>query len=481
MPPYTETKMARRLFQNDESLFRFWDQDANPKVNVATISRQSGVKYNLKCPDCGHRFQREIHGLKGCKFCTNQQRCSDTTCEMCFAHSLASKVFLTIGAFLYFLRLRKAPLTFSAIVRILRCMKPSCAIPIGIDARQVAKSETKTQLQFMCRLCWHVFTCDAARIDRLKFCPFCSSVAKKLCDDSACQACFNKSFASHPKSECWDSLPGKNQGLIPRQVFKSGTHRADFVCGECGHPFQATCNSVACGQWCPYCPGQKRCEDDSCEVCTVKKLSSHAAAMFWNYELNPTSVTPDQVSLTNGRDKWWFNCENGLHPPYQRDASHIRRNQMCSECSCPHKTERMVCDELHSTGFVVRKEFAPIWCRTGRVNSFPRFDVHLEGMNILVEIDGEQHFEDKWKFGCPDERRKTDVWKMKKAVENGFSGIRLYQPDVYATRFDWRGMLKAAIAKVGACSTPVWIVQNHLAYEQHIQDARAEGINVDTI
>lgn len=471
--------MPRRLFQEDPSLFRFWDQDANPGVDVATISRQSGKEYNLKCPDCGHCFRRKIHGLNGCRFCTNQDRCGDPTCGMCFANSLASKLFATLGAFLYFLRLGKKTYSLPTFVRMAMTIKAGRPFPIGIDVRQVAKGDTRTELKFMCRSCWHVFGCDAARVDKLKFCPFCSPVPKQLCDGDACRRCYEKSFASHPKAGEWDL--SKNQGRVPRQEFKSGTYRADFVCSECDHSFQATCNSVSTGMWCPYCAGQKRCSDASCESCTGKKLSSHPAAKFWNYELNPTSVAPDQVSLTNGRDKWWFNCENGLHPPYQRDASHIHRNQMCSDCSRPHKTERMVCDELRAMTLAIRREFAPDWCRTGRVNSFRRFDVHLEGMNILVEIDGEQHFEDKWKYGCPDERRKTDVWKMKKAVENGFSGIRLYQPDVYEQRFDWRAALKVAISRIGTYGTPAWIIQNHLAYEQHIQDARAEGIRVETI
>jgi hypothetical protein len=472
--------MPRQLFQDDPSLFKFWDVNANPGVDVATISRQSGKEYNLKCPDCGHCSRRKIQGLNGCRFCTNQARCGDPTCGMCFANSLASKLFATLGAFLYFLRLGKKTCSLPTFVRMAMTIKAGRPFPIGIDVRQVAKGDTRTELKFMCSSCWHVFGCEAARVDKLKFCPFCSPVPKQLCDDGACLRCHEKSFASHPKAGEWDLTPGKNQGLVPRQVFKSGTHHADFVCEDCGHPFQATCNSVACGQWCPYCPGQKRCEDVSCEVCTAKKLSSHAAAMFWNYELNPTSVTPDQVSLTNGRDKWWFNCENGIHPPYQRDASHIRRNQMCSECSCTHKTERMVCDELRVTGFVVRKEFTPTWCRTGVVNSFPRFDIRIEGMNVLVEIDGTQHFKDKWKFGSPDERRKSDVWKMKRAVENGFSGIRLYQPDVYEGKIDWRTMLRSVISRLQYVDAPVWLLQNHPIYARHIEDAGKNGISVET-
>ncbi len=468
--------MPRILLVNSPEKFKFWDPQNNAGIDVSLITESSGMVYSLKCPDCGHCFRRSLHGLKGCKFCMNQDRCLDMSCEICFANSLASRIFPTLGAFLFYASVQKNP-SVTSLIRAIALMRPSCAIPVKIDIRQIAKSDTKSQLTFMCRHCWHVFECRAARVESLKYCPFCSPVPKQLCPDSAnCQKCFVRSFASHPKSEHWDFRDGKNQGKCPTEVFKSGTHCADLVCDECDHEFQMSCNSVTNGCWCPYCPGQKRCSDSACLTCTNKKLSSLPAAKYWNAELNG-GVNPDDVSLTNGRTKWWFNCENSIHPPYQRDASHIRRGQLCSECSCSHKTERAVCDFLRD-GYPYTREFAPAWCRNGRLNSFPRFDIRLGSCDVLIEIDGQQHFTPKWKFGCPEKRRKDDVYKMKRAAENGFSGIRLYQVDVYENRFDWKKWLQKAIAFVQTQSVPCWVFQSSPVFRSHIDDCRACGVVV---
>ena len=102
-------------------------------------------------------------------------------------------------------------------------------------------------------------------------------------------------------------------------------------------------------------------------------------------------------------------------------------------------------------------------------------------MNVLVEIDGTQHFEDKWKFGSPDERRKSDVWKMEKAAKNGFSGIRLYQPDVYENRFDWKAWLTQAIAFIREQTDPCWVFPDSPVYAPHMNACREAGIVIFTL
>jgi hypothetical protein len=468
--------MPRDMLIDCPEKFKFWDASRNPGADPSKITANSGKCYNLRCPDCDHLFPRKLHGLTGCKFCTNQERCTNLTCEMCFNSSLASRIFATLEVFLFYVILTRHP-SFRSIIRALLLMNPACAIPVGIDVRQVAKSNSKQLLRFMCRKCWHVFECHASRVCDLKFCPFCSPVPKQLCPESAdCTKCFEKSFASHSKACCWDFRPGKNFGKKPCDVFKSGTHLADLICEDCGHEFQATCNNVSTGYWCPYCSGQRRCPGRDCASCNNKKLSSLPAAVAnWNAELNG-DVTPHDVALTNGRDKWWFNCENGKHPPYPRDAVHIRRGQMCSDCSSPHKTERIVCAFIRERHHCVR-EFAPLWCRNGRLNSFPRFDIHLPSYRILVEVDGQQHFELKYKkWGCPVERRNADVWKMAKSAENSFSGIRIYQPDVYENRVDWKDWLIRAIKFVREQSSPCWVFPTSSLYDDHVRECSSQGV-----
>ena len=46
--------------------------------------------------------------------------------------------------------------------------------------------------------------------------------SKRLCANEECQTCFEKSFASHEKSEFWSE---KNGDVKPRQVFKSANKK----------------------------------------------------------------------------------------------------------------------------------------------------------------------------------------------------------------------------------------------------------------
>jgi hypothetical protein len=141
----------------------------------------------------------------------------------------------------------------------------------------------------------------------------------------------------------------------------------------------------------------------------------------------------------------------------------------------------MLCDALREMGIPYHKEFAPKWCRTGVTNSFYRFDVYIEGTKVLIELDGEQHFEERWKFGCPNERRKVDVWKMKSAVENEFSGIRLYQPDALDGRWNWKEWLPRAIEFARKQEDPCWVFQNNPVYEVHLADSKESGITTHVL
>jgi len=81
-----------------------------------------------------------------------------------------------------------------------------------------------------------------------------------------------------------------------------------------------------------------------------------------------------------------------------------------------------------------------------------------------------QHFEEirKWKNN-PDVNRYTDVYKMKCALENGISVIRILQEDVYYNRYDWKTALKKELYKR---DTPevVYLDNGDNIYYQHKRD-----------
>jgi DNA-directed RNA polymerase subunit RPC12/RpoP len=98
---------------------------------------------------------------------------------------------------------------------------------------------------FTCDKCHHEFLARPNDITNGRWCSYCSS--KLLCDDKKCKICFEKSFASHPKSEFWDF----QNSISSRKVFKGSVKKFKFKCGDCKHVFEMRPNDIIHGnQWC---------------------------------------------------------------------------------------------------------------------------------------------------------------------------------------------------------------------------------------
>lgn len=437
---------------------KYFDKDANPDIDPKKLSIKSGKQINCKCPECKHTFSSNPHSLynRNCKYCMHQSLCININCEMCFNNSLASILFDTINDF--------RNKTYKPKVH---CYDFNC---IQDNPRFITKG-SNTKLKFICYKCNHSFPSAACRVLSLKDCPYCSPKnAKLLCHkDSNCKLCFNKSFASHQKAECWDYSEGKNEGKNPHDVFKCGGFYVDFICDDCGHEINISCNNVSSGTWCKFCSGQQRCNEVSCEMCTNRKLSSHPMAMYWNLQFNPKDSSPEKISLGNSRDKFYFNCHHNVgHPAYPMTPSHINRGQSCP--SCLRKTQAILSRFLNEQKIIYKTEYSPLFLRNKDVkNSFKRYDWLLSELKQLLELDGLQHFEKRGNWGDPIETMNTDIHKMLKAIENGYSGIRLFQPDVFTDKFNWKEWLLKAIKYIKLSSNPIWIFPDNKIYDEHIK------------
>ncbi len=323
-------KLENSIMSSPE-LMKFFSRDLNTDVDPAYISRQSGIKYWLKCPECNHKWCDSFHGLKNCKYCVNQALCCDIDCETCFNKTLAAFYFTTINEYKCYLS--------QLIGNDTTTLQTDCKFLYdhskNSDVLHSIFKGTRTKYFFICKECNHSDEIQVNHItgNQIKDCGYCSPTnAKRLCAfDKNCTQCYDKSFASHPKASCWDYRDGKNMGHSPYSVFKSGSYVADLICDICNHEFQSSCNSISTGFWCPYCPGQKRCDNTSCTMCTQRKLSSHPLCEFWHYELNE-GIDPSDVSI-GGKGKYWFHCKIKTHPPFQKSPGKVAIGQGCPICN----------------------------------------------------------------------------------------------------------------------------------------------------
>ena len=88
------------------------------------------------------------------------------------------------------------------------------------------------------------------------------------------------------------------------------------------------------------------------------------------------------------------------------------------------------------------------WCKNPSTNKYLPFDFCIEKYKIIIELDGLQHFKyvKNWNNN-PEEARLKDIYKMNRALENGYSVIRMLQEDVYYNKYTWKVPLILAIKK----------------------------------
>jgi hypothetical protein len=410
-----------------------WNFLRNNYISPRNVSLNSNGKFWFTCEKCEHDFEIVLNSVSRggwCSFCNNKKRCDIMNCDKCFNNSFAS------------------------------CEKSRywCyAKNNGITPRDVAKHSNE-KFWFKCEECKHDFELSPDRANNDYWCGFCDN--KKRCDDLTCVYCFNHSFAKHEKAKYWNHL--KN-GLSPREIALNTGQKFWFTCEKCGHDIKIGLNKINAGRWCAFCINKKRCNDMDCDKCFNNSFAKHEKAKYWNYNRN-NGISPRDVALNN-TDKFWFTCEE-CKADFEMSPHNI--NNGGSWCPlCKHKTEKLVVSYVMNNGINILHRFAPDWCRNPKTGKHFPFDSCIEGKKIIIEIDGPQHFEimKHWN-SFPKENLDRDIYKMNQALKNGYSIIRIYQPDVFDNSYDWKTDLMTAISNCESINI-YYLSQNPNIYDKH--------------
>ena len=286
--------------------------------------------------------------------------------------------------------------------------------------------------------CGHEFESSLLNINQgNNWCGYCCVPSQKLCNQD-CISCYNKSFASHPKSQYWSN----NNELTPRQVFK-GTDRKKFkfICNKCSHKLSMNLKDITSkGHWCSYCSHQKLCENNECDMCFNNSFASIERSIF----LNDKSVNPRMLFKSTNK-KYKFDCDL-CNKTFSCQLSDITNGVWCS--FCVNKTEKILFDKLIEHYSSLKRQFKIDWCKNITTNRYLPFDFVIEEIKIIFELDGKQHFEQIGNWQPPEKTRKNDLYKMNCANDNEFSVIRILQKDVYKDKYDWLNELIDNIEKI---------------------------------
>lgn len=200
-----------------------WNKTLNT-CDISDFYKYYKKKYWFNCDKCHHSFDISFVKYKNnrwCPYCSKPPKklCEKEECMICFNKSFASNS----KSIFWNNQNDKTP-------------------------RQVFNGTRKKYL-FNCDKCKHIFNISIDAITILnQWCQFC--VNQKICQKEDCKECFEKSFASHPKSIYWSDT----NKLTPRNILKGTHHKYNFICNICNTIFNIAINKITSeNNWCSKC------------------------------------------------------------------------------------------------------------------------------------------------------------------------------------------------------------------------------------
>lgn len=306
-----------------------------------------------------------------------------------------------------------------------------------VNPRDVCLS-SQTKYLFNCNICKHEITTSPDAIKRRGMCVYCAK--QRICLNDSCQHCTNLSFASSKKAFMWS----KKNNILSREVFKSSNSKKYlFDCNVCNHTFQNhpynVDNPYGKGNGCPYCGKKLLCSNDACKICFDRSFASIHTSKYWSKK---NKIKPREV-FKSSAIKFIFNCEICGHEFKCRLDNIKSRNQSCT-CT-QNKTESKLKNWIIENKYDFIPQIKYDWCKNLQTNRHLPFDFVIEPLKIIIELDGPQHFKQISNWDTPEKIMNTDVYKMKCAIDNGYTIIRLLQVDVHNNKNNWENKLKKCI------------------------------------
>jgi len=391
----------------------FWNTTKNKNVIPRNVFKNSHTKFWFTCQVCDHDFNSTLNNIvrgKWCPYCSNSKLCNEK-CIKCYDKSFASH--------------QKS--------KFWHLTKNENLVPrdsfLGSDKK----------IWFTCEKCNHDFNISLDIITRENcWCSYCSN--KKLCNNDDCNNCLQKSFLSHIKSKYWHTT--KNNNINPRDVFKNSHSKYWFTCQECNHDFNVSLANIGKSRWCPYCSNNKLCEDNNCNNCLDKSFVSYNKSKYWHTTKNG-NINPRHIFKQSNK-KYWFTCQECNHE-FNSRIRHVSNGTWCSMCI--NKTEKKLFDYLISIN-------NKITCQVRLKKDTTKCFDFLFDTKIIIELDGEQHFQQVANWRSPIEENINDIYKNQLANECGYHMIRIYQPWVWKDTNDWKIKLHSALTYVNSCHSP---------------------------
>lgn len=301
---------------------------------------------------------------------------------------------------------------------------------IGIYALSISSNR---KVFWKCNECEHgCHEWEAKVLERAKGqnCPYCSG--RRICPHKNLMA------------DCPELVPLWNNEKAMSEYTMYSNCIVGWKCDrhECGciHTWEAQISNVVkkrntINKGCPLC-AKKVCCVHTC----ILETHPHIAATF-DYDGNE-DVDITRISKGSTQKLSWI-CSNG-HTYF----SSVRNRVGGKGCpKCINKTEGIVAEELIKL-YDIHSQFKATWCKNIR---HLLYDIMLEDQYVIIEIDGDQHFKPIRNWTDHIKTLYVDTYKCIKALLNGYSVIRIYQPYIFKHKHDTSMWLPKILDAINMC------------------------------
>ena len=253
-------------------------------------------------------------------------------------------------------------------------------------------------------------------------CPFCSN-QKILCEHISIL-----NTHSHV-SQQWHPTLNKSS---PGQFVAGSDKKVWWLCPNacpngCVHQWQTQIKHRCLNNLgCPFCSNQKV----SCECVSIAKTHPELLKQ-WHTEKN-INIMPSSFSHGSGKKVWW-KCDKN----HEWQAIITSRTKGTGCPHCVNKTEAKLQEYLNVQQSDINPQFRPDWCKSSTTDRTLPFDFCIPTLKLIIELDGPQHFKQISNWDCSTKTVKKDVYKMKCALQQGYSVLRILQEDVWNAITDW--------------------------------------------
>jgi hypothetical protein len=306
-----------------------------------------------------------------------------------------------------------------------------------IEPQNVSVGSSK-KILFNCLKCSHEYFQSPNKKILGRGCHYCSN--KLRC--GKCKSCLEKSCFIY--KDIWSD---KNKEDC-KEVAISCHKKYWFNCEVCGHEYKQCPHSKKSGSGCPYCANIKRC--GKCEYCL-----ENSCFRYKNIWSDKNKEYCEEVALYCHK-KYLFNCLICKNTYIQSPSDKSSGNQ----CSlCVNKTELKVLNFLKEQKINVKRQY--------KIKDIKKYyDFYLPDFALIIEIDGDQHFRQVSNWGCHEEAMKNDIQKMQTGMEDSISFLRIYQPDIYSGKIDWKTIILKNLYK-RTLPDITYISSNSNIYDKH--------------